>query len=212
MTVFEVPRRAEDETDAFSDQPPSSVVDTSELAASTRRVLLALLRGPYLRADLHAQLWSALIRDEELVRSRLADLYLDLVLDLDARVAFVRNLEVEDAPKVVRRTPLTLLDTALVLFLRRTLLASSSDRVRSYVALDEIEDQLRSYQPADQTDRKGFDDRIMASINRMKKNSILLSTGDDQRWEISPVLALVFGADEVALITEDLTRMAAGEL
>lgn len=38
---------------------------------------------------------------------------------------------------------------------------------------------------------------------------LLNVTGSDDRWEISPVLALVFGADEVAAVTADLERLAA---
>lgn len=185
-------------------------MDTGELDGASRRVLLRLLRGPYLRADEHANLWAALVRNEPTLRSRLADLYLELVTDLDGGVAFVRNLEVEDAPKVVRAHPLTLLDTVLVLFLRRTLLAGQGSATRTFIGRDEIEDQLRSYQSLDSTNRKGFDDRITASINKMKANSVLLGvTGSDDRWEISPVLALVFGADEVAAVTSDLERLVA---
>ena len=72
---------------------------------------------------------------------------------------------------------------------------------------DEIEDQLRSYQRLVATDKKGFADRITASINKMTKNSVLLTAGTEDRWEISPVLALVFGADEVAAVTADLSRL-----
>ena len=139
-----------------------------------------------------------------------ADLYLELVVDLDAGVAFVRNLDVEDAPKVVRAHPLSVLDTVLVLFLRRTLLAGQGSSTRTFVGRDDIEDQLRSFQALETTNKKGFDDRITASINKMKANSVLLSvTGSEDRWEISPVLALVFGADEVAAVTADLERLAA---
>lgn len=208
MTMQPVPRRAADTPDEFDDAMADEVVDHGELSPATRRVLLQLIRGPYLRgSEGEGRLWSALVRDEQLVRARLADLYLDLVVDTDANIAFVRNLAVEDAPRVVRSHPLTLLDTALVLFLRRRLLAQQGTAVRAFVGRDEIEDQLRSYRPADLSDKKGFDDRIGASINKMKKNSVLLPTDDEQRWEISPILALVFGADEVAVITADLGRL-----
>lgn len=211
MTLQMVARWAADEPDDFEqniDVERLPVVDHGELDAGTRRVLLKLIGGPYLRADEKGNLWAALIRDEAMVRSRLADLYLDLILDRDAGIAFVRNLEIEDAPKVVRRHPLTLLDTALVLYLRRRLLAGQGMGVRTIVGRDEIEDQLRSYRRAEQTDRKGFDDRISAAINKMKTNSVLLATGEDDRWEVSPVLALIFGADEVARITAELQELA----
>ena len=207
MTLQPAPRRADDVVDEFDDTVIDPPVDHGELDPATRRVLLSLIRGPYLRADEQTKVLSALVRNEEVVRTRLADLYLDLVLDMDAGVAFVRNLEIDDAPKVVRAHRLTVLDTALVLFLRRRLLAGQTSSARTFVGRDEIEDQLRSYQRLATSDRKGFADRITASINKMTKNSVLLSAGAEDRWEISPVLALVFGADEVAAVTADLTRM-----
>lgn len=210
MTMQPVPRRAAEQPDEFGDEVAEPIVDHGELPPATRRVLLALVRGPYLRASASdGRLWAALLRDEPHVRARLADLYLDLVLDADAGLAFVRNLALDDAPKVVRNHPLTLLDTALLLFLRRRLLAQQGTELRAFVGRDEIEDQLRSYRPADLSDKKGFDDRIGAAINKMKKNSVLLSTDDDERWEVSPVLGLVFGADEVAAVTGELERLAA---
>lgn len=108
---------------------------------------------------------------------------------------------------MVRRQPLTLLDTVLVLYLRRLLLASQGGRV--FVGKDEIEDQLRGFLRGDTTDKKQQEDRIGRSIVRMTSNSILLKAEVEDRWEISPVLRLVFGADEVAAVTADLERMAA---
>ena len=207
MTLQPAPRRADEAVDDFDDAPVEPPVDHGELDPATRRVLLSLIRGPYLRAEEQTKVWSALVRHEGVVRTRLADLYLDLVLDLDAGVAFVRNLEIDDAPKVVRAHRLTVLDTALVLFLRKRLLAGQGSAARTFVGRDEIEDQLRSYQRLVATDKKGFADRITASINKMTKNSVLLTAGTEDRWEISPVLALVFGADEVAAVTADLARL-----
>ena len=207
MTLQPAPRRADEAVDEFDDAPIEPPVDHGELDPATRRVLLSLIRGPYLRADEQTKVWAALVRHEGVVRTRLADLYLDLVLDLDAGVAFVRNLEIDDAPKVVRAHRLTVLDTALVLFLRKRLLAGQGSAARTFVGRDEIEDQLRSYQRLVATDKKGFADRITASINKMTKNSVLLTAGTEDRWEISPVLALVFGADEVAAVTADLARL-----
>ena len=207
MTLQPAPRRADEAVDDFDDAPVEPPVDHGELDPATRRVLLSLIRGPYLRADEQTKVWAALVRHEGVVRTRLADLYLDLVLDLDAGVAFVRNLEIDDAPKVVRAHRLTVLDTALVLFLRKRLLAGQGSVARTFVGRDEIEDQLRSYQRLVATDKKGFADRITASINKMTKNSVLLTAGTEDRWEISPVLALVFGADEVAAVTADLARL-----
>lgn len=210
MSLQPAPRRAEESAeDDFDFQHESvQVVDHGELAHGIRRVLLQLMQGSYLRADTHPKLWAELEAHEAVVRIRLADLYLDLVVDHEARIAFVRHLDIDQAVKVVRTHPLTLIETALVLYLRRILLLRHSGSVRAFVGRDEIEDQLRSYRAADVSDKRGFDRRIEAAINKMKRYSVLLSvTGDDDRWEISPVLALVIGSDQVAAITDEMQRL-----
>lgn len=210
MSMQSAPRRAEGDVDEFEDDAVAVEApdDPSKLDAPTRRLLLKLLNGPYVRAEEHSNLWTALEVNETVVRSRLADLYLQLVLDRDAGVAFVRNLAVEDAPKVVRRHPLTLLDTVLVLYLRRLLLANQGSAARVFVGRDEIEDHLRGFLRNDTTDKSAQDAKVGRSIAKMTENSILLKAEVEDRWEISPVLRLVFGADEVAAVTADLERMA----
>lgn len=210
MSMQSAPRRAEGDVDEFEDDAVAVEApdDPSKLDAPTRRLLLKLLNGPYVRAEEHSNLWTALEVNETVVRSRLADLYLQLVLDRDAGVAFVRNLAVEDAPKVVRRHPLTLLDTVLVLYLRRLLLANQGTAARVFVGRDEIEDHLRGFLRNDTTDKSAQDAKVGRSIAKMTENSILLKAEVEDRWEISPVLRLVFGADEVAAVTADLERMA----
>ena len=81
--------------------------DAGELPDRTRRVLLRLVRGPYLSGAREAQLWAVLLTDEAVIRSRLADLFLELVIDRDNEFAFVRNAPADDAPNAVRSESLT---------------------------------------------------------------------------------------------------------
>jgi uncharacterized protein YPO0396 len=55
--------------------------DTGELPMDTRRVLVHLLLGPALDAERQTKLWPVLLRDEHALRSRLHELFLDLVID-----------------------------------------------------------------------------------------------------------------------------------
>ncbi len=211
MSLQSAPRRADGDDEFVEvavDDVAEEVVDHGELDHATRRLLLKLLNGPYLRAEEHSRLWAALERNEAIVRARLADLYLDLVVNRDAGVAFVRNLDLEDAPRVVRSQPLTLIETVVVLYLRRVLLAHQNAESRVFVGTDEIEDHVRGFLRHDTTDKKGQAEKITRAITKMTSNSILLKAEAGDRWEISPVLALVFGADEVAAVTADLERLA----
>ncbi|MDQ0733070.1 DUF4194 domain-containing protein [Arthrobacter sp. B1I2] len=183
--------------------------DTGTLREPSRRVLVQLLRGPYLSASRHGNLWTALLSDEDAVRSSLADLFLDLVTDHAAQVAFVRNTSADvDAPKVMRTATLTFLDTALLLHLRQTLLQEGGGR-KTIVGADEVADQLQVYRGKDNADIAGFSKRINSSWQKMVKYGLLAATSTEGRFEVSPVLRLVFGAEEIAAVQAEYRRLAA---
>ena len=182
--------------------------DNGTLREPSRRVLVQLLRGPYLSASRHGNLWTALLSDEDAVRSSLADLFLDLVTDHAAQVAFVRNTSADvDAPKVMRTATLTFLDTALLLHLRQTLLQESGGR-KTIVGADEVADQLQVYRGKDNADIAGFSKRINSSWQKMVKYGLLAATSTEGRFEVSPVLRLVFGAEEIAAVQAEYRRLA----
>ena len=186
--------------------------DPGVLPEETRRLILQLLRGPYVLERTHPRLWAVLTRDEQVVRSRLGDVFVDLVIDRDLGVAFARNFQADgvDLPRVLRAMSLTLVDTALLLHLRDALLRSSDPSRRVFVGSDEMTDWLAGYRPVTSTDVATFGKRVTASIQKMKDNTILLSTPEPDRFEISPVLALVFGVDEVVAVT-DAVRTLVGQ-
>lgn len=191
--------------------PPGALWDgdTGTLREASRRALVQLLRGPYLSARRHGQLWNALLADENEIRSRLAELFLDLVVDTEAELAFVRNAEPDtlDAPSVVRSAPMTFLDTALLLHLRQHLLqGGGGDRV--IVGADELLDQLQVYRSRDDADPAMFAKRVNASWTKLEKYGILARTSTEGRFEISPVLRLVFGAEEIAAVQAEFARIA----
>jgi hypothetical protein len=183
--------------------------DKGTLREPSRRVLVQLLRGPYLSASRHGNLWTALLSDEDAVRSSLADLFLELVTDHAAQVAFVRNTSADvDAPKVMRTATLTFLDTALLLHLRQTLLQESGGR-KTIVGADEVADQLQVYRGKDNADMAGFSKRVNSSWQKMVKYGLLAATSTEGRFEVSPVLRLVFGAEEIAAVQSEYRRLAA---
>lgn len=180
--------------------------DSGELPDRTRRVLLRLARGPYLSGAREAQLWSVLLTDESVIRSRLADLFLELVIDRDNEFAFVRNAPSDDAPKAVRSEALTFLDTAMLLVLRQTLL-SEEGRGRVIVGQSELFEHLAVFRTADR-DEKDFASRLNSSWNKMQNKLRVLHAVGDDRAEISPVLRLIVDADQIRAITSEYQRIA----
>lgn len=188
--------------------------DSGELPLDTRRVLAHLLAGPSVDGRRHSKLWPALIRDEHLIRGRLCELFLELVIDRDLQVAFTRRAEVGDleAPVLLRVAQLTFLDSVLLLFLRQRLTEADAQGQRAAVSIEEMAEHLSVYERALNTDRAGFNRRAQASIEKIKKHSILQKIrSSDNRFEIAPTLKLLFSAEAILALAQVYQRMAAGE-
>jgi len=184
------------------------------LPVETRRVLVQLLAGPSLDGRRHSKLWPILVRDEALIRSRLSDLFLDLVMDPEQQVAFTRQADMGDleTPVLLRRSQLTFLDSILLLHLRHALTAADARGERAVISVDEILEHMSVYERTVNTDRAGFHKRVQASIEKLKKNSVLQKIrATEDRFEISPTLKLLFSAEEIQALTKTYERLAAGE-
>ncbi len=192
------------ETDGAEQAPALYHGDSGELSLDARRVLVQLLAGPSLDGQRHSKLWPILIRDEGAIRSRLSELFLQLVIDRDLQVAFTRQADTGDldVPRLLRRAKLTFLDSILLLHLRQRLTQAEAHGDRAVISTDEIIELLSVYERAGNTDRALFEKRIHASIEKIKKQSILRKIrSSDDRFEISPTLKLLFSAEEIQALT-----------
>ncbi len=175
--------------------------DCGVLPLEARRVLVQLLGGPSLDGRRHGRLWPSLLQHRALIESRLADLFLELVVDPELQVAFVRQADTGelDTPVLLRRTPLTFLESVLLLHLRGLLADAELRGERAVVEWDELMDHMNLYQPHLNTDHAGFEKRARAAIEKVKKNNLLSAIrGGEGRFEIAPTLKLLFSAEQVA--------------
>lgn len=185
--------------------------DSGTLHEESRRALLQLLRGPYISAARHPNLWVRILVDEALIASRLADLFLVLVVDHEREVAFVRNVDHDDAPKVVRATKLTHIQTVLLLHLRQRLM-QDADQARAMIDQDETIEQLTVFQGVGGSDPAQFERHVQAAWNRFRELGLLYETSTEGRFEISPVLAVIFGAEEITAIRREYDRILQEQL
>ncbi|MBB5866492.1 DUF4194 domain-containing protein [Xanthomonas sp. 3058] len=179
--------------------------DSGRLALDARRALCQLLSGPSVDVQRHSKLWPALLRHEAAVRSSLADLFLELVLDREAGVAFTRQAETGelDAPVLLRSSPLTFIDSVLLLHLRQQLAEADVRGVRAVVEDAALSEALAVYEKNLSTDRAGFMRRVGNAIQKMKDNHVLTRLrGDDNRYEVSPTLKLLFSAEDVSALAQ----------
>lgn len=183
--------------------------DLGTLAEQSRRALLEIIKGPYLSGQRRPALWQALVADEQAIRSRLHDLFLDLVIDHVDEFAFARKVRTAeiDAPSPMRTVSLTFLDTAMLLVLRQLLLASFGE-TRVIVGQDEVYERLMVYRTGDE---KTFLGNLNGSWGRMTSRLRVLHPVEEGRAEISPVLKFILDHDQVRGLTEQFQQLARGD-
>ncbi|MCL1501225.1 DUF4194 domain-containing protein [Xanthomonas nasturtii] len=187
--------------------------DTGQLSIEARRALCQLLSGPSVDAQRHGRLWPALLRSEAVIRSALAELFLELVLDREAGIAFTRQADTGelDAPVLLRSSPLTFIDSVLLLHLRQQLADADARGVRAVVEDAELSDALAVYEKNLSTDRAGFLRRVATAVQKMKDNHVLTRLrGDEARYEVSPALKLLFSAEDVAALGQVYRQLREG--
>lgn len=174
--------------------------DTGTLPAPVRSVLVRLVQGPYVSQATTPNLWATLVAHEGAVRSRLADLYLELALDLDREIAFARNVTTPEGTStgLMRKVSLSFADTALLLHLRHLLLRAAAAGERAYVGMDEMVDNLSQYRAPGDTDLALVAKRAKAAVGRMVSYKILTELDADDRYEIMPILGLIVTSEVVA--------------
>jgi hypothetical protein len=190
---------------------PAFPGDGGELPIETRRVLVQLLLGPALDAQRQTRLWPVLLRDERILRSRLHELFLDLVVDHDQQVAFTRQVVAQDVdvPILLRKGPLTFIQSALLLFLRKQLTEADARGERAVVSRDEMVDHLRVFERERNTDQAKFERQANGAVEKAHKlNLIRRLRGGEERYEVSPTLKLLFPAEEILALTETYSRLA----
>ncbi len=198
------PKEADAEVEVDVATTALFVGDSGQLRLETRRVLVQLLLGPSLDVKRQSKLWPILVRDELILRSRLHDLFLELVVDHDQQVAFTRQVVSEeiDLPILLRKANLSFLESALLIFLRQRLTQAEVQGERAVVAASEMSEHLRVFEGDSNTDHAKFAKQIENAIEKAKKLNLVRQlsaslSASDKRFEVSPTLKLLFSAEEI---------------
>lgn len=211
----EAPREAEDSREERNECWPG---DCGTMSLPLRKVLVTLLKGPYLYREKRRDAWNLLMDNLPAARSQLANLLLEIVVDEELGVAFVKKPEIEDeqVPSLLNRYAFRFLDSVLLVEMRDRLMRAQQSGQRAIMEADEISAHLAVFDPISKTDQKVFAQHVSAVLKRMKERHLLLDLGrGSSAWEISPVLKVVFDASQVDALREAYSlaveRMAAAQ-
>lgn len=180
--------------EAFGEQEE----DPSGIPGDARRALVTLLTSRFISRAQNRSAWDSLLAYEAEIRERLADLFLELVIDRDVEVAFKRQGGDEDAPKVLRRErPLSRDASFLLIFLRQEHAYAAADGP-VVVTKSQIEEFLRAYREEGDGDRAKFERRVASAIRALTDLKLLAADRDaDYLFTVSPVIVPLIGVDEI---------------
>ncbi|QCB93278.1 DUF4194 domain-containing protein [Cellulomonas shaoxiangyii] len=186
--------------------------DQGRLPAEVRATLVRVLSSRFVDGVRHAPLWNRVLRHEDVLRSRLHDLYLELVVDRRRQVAFTQQLELEDdVPVLLRRDkPLTLAATVLLLHLRQEYDRGAVEGRDVVVEHRELLDHLEAWKDVDDQNPAQFRRRCESAVENVKEKGVLAPVSDG-RYRISGIVHSMLTAEKVDAMTAALAALATGE-
>ena len=180
------------------------------LSADARRSLVGLLRHGVILANSKQQLFDILVKEQVTVQDHLADMFLRVLIDEPAGVAVLLQQETdEDSVSLITRRPLSLYDSLVLLILRKHFQErETAGDQRIYIDIDRIESRLTPFLPLTNNSRSDRR-KLGSSLKKMKDKRLLQSVpGDDERFEITPVIRYVVNAEFLEQILGEYQTMA----
>lgn len=206
-----------DETDPFispvaMEDDPDELFggDRGTLDAEVRRVLVHILQRRFIAADRSKQEWKLLIEHQQVIESRLNDLFLRLIVDHGRGLAYkqqVRSDELE-VPILLKDFPYTRVETLVLVHLRTVHQRESAAGESSVrVDIEDVEQNVLSYF----TDVDGSTARrqraVRKAMERLAREGILdeETTG---RFRISPLVEVILSAEKLKELRDWLRAQA----
>lgn len=185
--------------------------DEGTLPAEVRATLVRVLTNRFVDGVRNPMLWTRTLRHEHVLRSRLHDLYLDLVIDRRRQIAFTQQLELDDdIPVLLRKDrPLTLAATVLLLHLRQEYDRGAVEGRDVVVEHRELLDHLESWKDVDDQNPATFRKRCESAIESTKEKGILAPVSEG-RYRISGVIHSLLTAEKVDAMAMVFSELAQG--
>jgi hypothetical protein len=201
--------------DTFVDGAALFPGDTGVLPMKVRQALVKLLKGPYIDGGRDEKLWTVLLDNQLILRSRLSELFLSLQLDHERKIAVLRPVDPEviggsTRSSILRQQrALSRVETIVLLRLRLLLDRHVTAQTDPTITREEITDLVAHYQPAGQQDALRDSDVVTRAITKLLARQLLLPTGLDDVYTISNALPLALPFENIGDIPAHIEALVA---
>ncbi len=210
---------AQDPDDAFiaavameRDPDESFAGDRGVLDLEVRRVLVRLLQRRFLLAERNPDEWRVLLEHQQVIESRLHDLFVRLVVDPARGVAYKQQIRSDelDAPILLRDEAYTRAETLVLVYLRTVYQReSTAGEPAVRVDVEEVEQTVLSYFTAADGDVARRQKAIRTALGRLRHEGIIEEESEG-RFRISPLIEIVLSAERLRELAEWLRAQNAG--
>jgi hypothetical protein len=201
--------------DTFVDGAALFPGDTGVLPMKVRQALVRLLKGPYIDGGRDEKLWTTLLDNQVILRSRLSELFLNLQLDHERKIAVLRPVDPEAIGGSARSSilrqqrALSRVETIVLLRLRLLLDRHVTAQTDPVITREEIAELVAHYQPSGQQDALRDSDVVNRTVTKLLARQLLLPTGIDDTFAISKALPLALPFENIGDIPAQIEALVA---
>lgn len=186
--------------------------DSGTLDADVRRVLVRLLQRRFLLADRNRAQWRTLLENQQVIESRLHDLFVHLVVDHDRGVAYkrqVRSAEL-DVPVLLRDDAYSRAETLVLVHLRTVYQRERGAGETSVrVDVEELEQTALTYFDPDDTNVAAHQREIRNAVARLAKEG-LVEEESEGRYRVTALVEVVLSNERLVELRDWLRTRADG--
>ncbi|WP_260853337.1 DUF4194 domain-containing protein [Corynebacterium glyciniphilum] len=173
--------------------------DRGVLDPEVRRVLVRLLQRRFLQADRNRDDWKVLMDNQQVIESRLHDLFVRLVVDSGRGVAYKQQVRSDelDVPILLRDEAYTRAETLVLVYLRTVYQReSTAGELAARVDVEEVEQTVMTYFTEANGDVARRQKLIRNALGRLRQEGII-DEETEGRYRISPLVEIVLSADRL---------------
>lgn len=182
--------------------------DRGVLDPEVRRVLVRLLQRRFLQAARNREDWKVLMDNQQVIESRLHDLFVRLVVDSDRGVAYKQQVRSDelDVPILLRDEAYTRAETLVLVYLRTVYQReSTAGELAARVDVEEVEQTVMTYFTQANGDVARRQKLIRNALGRLRQEGVI-DEETEGRYRISPLVEIVLSADRLRELDEWLKK------
>ncbi|SJN08285.1 hypothetical protein FM113_01860 [Leucobacter sp. 7(1)] len=185
---------------AMENDPDGSFAgDRGVLDPAVRRVLVRLLQRRVVFADRNAEEWAVLLENQQVIESRLHDLFVRLIVDPERGVAYKQQVRSDelDVPVLLRDESYNRAETLVLVYLRTVYQRESTAGERAvWVDVEDIEQTVLSYFTDGDGSPAARQKTIKSALGRLRQEGII-DEESEGRYRITPLIEIVLSADRL---------------